>query len=74
MAEAINENRDKLWRLIRSFLIEIPAGVQTKNKNHYVIHSIITYFALIAHTLSVPFFWFIGVKQLSYINILVAFF
>ena len=72
MTEAIMKNRGKLWRLLRTFLIKIPPGVKTENQNHYIIHSIITYFALIAHTSSIPLFWFLGVKQLAFFNIVGA--
>jgi len=72
MTEAVLENREKLWQLLRNFLIKIPPGVKSANQNHYVIHSIITYFALIAHILSIPIFWIFGVKQLSFFNIVGA--
>jgi len=72
MTEAVLENREKLWQLLRSLLIKIPPGVKAENHNHYIIHSIITYFALIAYILSIPIFWFLGVKQLSIFSIVGA--
>ena len=72
MTEAVLENREKLWQLLRKFLIKIPPGVKSANQNHYVIHSIITYFALIAYILSIPIYWLLGVKQLSFFSIVGA--
>ena len=72
MTEAVLENREKLWQLLRNFLIKIPPGVKSANQNHYVIHSIITYFALIAYILSIPIFGLLGVKQLSFFSIVGA--
>ena len=69
MAEAVMGNRHNLWRFLRSFIVEIPPGVKPENQNHFVIHSIITYFALIAHTSIIPLFWVLGVKQLAFFNI-----
>ena len=66
------KNREKLWRLLRTFLIKMPPGVKAENQNHYIIHSIITYFALFAHTASIPLFWFLGVKPLAFFNIVGA--
>jgi hypothetical protein len=69
MAEAVMENREKVWRFVRSFIFEIPPGVTPENQNHYLIHSIISYFALLAHTSIIPLFGFLGVKQLALFNI-----
>ena len=70
MAEAGMGKKGDFWRSFKGFFVDIPAGVKETNQHHYIILSIITYFAFIAHTSWIPLFGVLGIKQLALFNCL----
>jgi class 3 adenylate cyclase len=70
MVEAVMGKKSEYWRSLVGFFVDIPAGVKEANQHHYIILSIITYFAFVAHTSWIPIFGILGVRQLAIFNCL----
>ena len=67
---AVMGGNNDFWRSFKGFFVDIPANVKETNEHHYIILSIITYFAFIAHTSWIPLFGILGIKQLALFNCL----